>query len=247
MRTTEFNSFELLLMAAAEEVANDNAEEFMAIDTTDMEMSPKADIRMRRYIRKNSKHRVNYKPIKLILVACLVALSVVFTACMAIPQGREAIMNVFVQWYENYFEINFSDDPNAVTTTQPEPEEIIPETPPTTIEKKAYATQLPDTYVGEVAGDTAVYYQINYYDGNGNLVVMLTQKTIDSELTWGDQEGVVPKEVTVNGHKAYLLTYPEEPNVYMLIWQDYYYQYSVYGLFESEAQIIGFCENVKLR
>ena len=57
MRTSEFNNFEFLLMSASEEVANGSAEEFMAIDTTDIEMSPKTDIRIRRYIRKNSKHR----------------------------------------------------------------------------------------------------------------------------------------------------------------------------------------------
>ena len=247
MRTAEFNNFELLLMVAAEKVANDNAEEFMAVDTTDIEMTPKTDIRIRRYIRKNSKHRVNYKPIKVILVACLIALSVAFTACMTIPQIREAIKSVVVQWYDDYFAINFSDDPNAVTTTQPEPEDVIPETPPATIEKKAYATQLPDTYVGEVAGDTAAYYQINYYDGNGNLMIMMKQSVINSEMTWNDDESVVPKEITVNGHKAYLLTYQDEPNVYTLIWQDYYYQYNVYGLFANEAEVISFCENVNLR
>lgn len=246
MRTSEFNNFEFLLMSASEEVANGSAEEFMAIDTTDIEMSPKTDIRIRRYIRKNSKHRVIYKPIKVILVACLIALSVAFTACMTIPQIREAIKNVVVQWYDEYFAITFSDDPSEVAP-QPEPEEVIPETPPTTIEKKAYATQLPDTYVGEVVGDTSMYYLVNYYDGANNLVIMLKQSIIDSETMWNDDGSVVPKEITINEHKAYLLTYQDEPNVYTLIWQDYYYQYSVYGMFQSEAEAIGFCENIKLR
>lgn len=246
MRTSEFNNFEFLLMSASEEVANDSAEEFMAVDTTDIEMTPKTDIRIRRYIRKNSKHRVNYKPIKVILVACLIALLVAFTACMTIPQIREAIKSVVVQWYDDYFAITFSDDPNAVTTTSPEPEEVIPETPPTTIEKKAYATQLPDTYVGEVVVDTEAFCQTNYFD-NDNLMIMMKQSVINSEMTWNDDEKILPREVTVNGHKAYLITYQDEPNIYTLIWQDYYYQYNVYGMFASEAEVIAFAEGIKLR
>lgn len=246
MRKSEFNNFELLLMTAAEATANDYADAFMSIETENVEMSPKAYAKTKRYIRKNSRCRANWYPAKVILIACLIAMSVAFTACVCIPQIREAIKNVVVQWYDDYFSISFTDDPNAITTTQPEPEEVIPEAPPTRIEKKAYAEYIPNNYKANVVGDTSMYYMINYYDDADNLVIMFKQGIIDSETMWND-EGVIPKEITINGHKAYLLTYPDEPNVYTLIWQDYYYQYNVYGMFASEEKVIEFCENVRVR
>ena len=247
MRISEFNNFELLLITASEAVSNDYADKFMAIDTTGIEMSPNAYIKMQRYIRKNGKYKAICHPAKVILIAALIAMSIAFTACLTIPQIRESIKNVVVQWYDDHFAIRFSNDPDAINMTQPQPEEAIPQTPPKTIEKKVYAMYIPNDYKARVELDTLMCYQINYVDENNNPMIMLKQRIIESEMIWNDSEGVVPKEITINGHKAYLLTYQDEPNVYTMIWQDYYYQYNIYGMFANEEQVISFCENLKLR
>ena len=102
MMTKKFHNFELLLFAAAEDAANDVAEEFINIDSSQVEISPQGRKRVERYIRKSKRKTKLMHPVKVILVACLIALSVAFTACMAIPQIREAMTEAVIQWYEDW-------------------------------------------------------------------------------------------------------------------------------------------------
>ncbi|MBQ8310930.1 MAG: DUF4367 domain-containing protein [Clostridia bacterium] len=243
MNNIEFNNFELLLMAASERNALEDVEEFLAMDTDSIELSPETDVKIRRQIRKSYKQKNVWKPVKIILVACLVIMSVAFTACMSVPQIREAIKNVIVQWYDDYFAVDFSGDSESVTTDVP----AMPETPPTTIEHKAYATYLPQKYTIETLIDVPSFYQLNYYTEDRIVAFTLQQRVFDGELDWTDDGGILHENLTVNGQKAFLVSYDSEPDLYMLIWQDNYYQYTLHGYFASEQELIEIAENIKLR
>lgn len=246
MMTKKFHNFELLLFAAAEDAANDVAEEFINIDSSQVEISPQSRKRVERYIRKSKRKTKLMRPVKVILVACLIALSVAFTACMAIPQIREAMKEAVIQWYEDFFAIGFSDEPHEITTPPPA-QEAIPTEPPTEIEKKAYASYLHQNLRSMVVLDFQSRYEVHYIDSDDNPVFILQQKTITDEPLWNDAEGASAREVMVTGHKAYMVSYDNEPGVYRLIWQDYYYRYVIYGYFEDQADLIKVAENIKLK
>ena len=90
-------------------------------------------------------------------------------------------------------------------------------------------------------------YELHYHDSTGNLVFMLTQNVIDGELFWNDSSDTTAQEATVNGHEAFLVSYPEEPNVYTLIWQDYDYQYRIYGYFEETDKLMKIAEGIQVK
>ena len=241
-----FSNFEVLLMMASEDVVNKIGEAFMTVDTTDLEMSPQTHKKARHYIRHPKKNE-KLHPVKMILVACLIIMSIAFTACVCIPQIREAITNVVVQWYDEYFSVGFGDE-STIVTTRPEPEDPTPDTPPTTIEKKAYAGYLPEAgYTYAVTNQTLMIYELQYSDSNGNIVFILSQSVIDGELLWNDNDDTTSQEITVNGQKAYLVSYIDEPDVYTLIWRDNSYQYTIYGYFEDRSELIKIAESVEPR
>ena len=246
MTTKSFNKFELLLFAAAEDAANDVAEEFINVDTSRVEISPQGRKKVERYIRKAKRKTKLMRPVKVILVACLIALSVAFTACMAIPQIREAMTEAVIQWYEDFFAIGFSDEPHEITTSPPAQEEI-PAEPPTEIEKKAYASYLHQDLSPVVIADFQSRYEVYYMDSDDNPVFILVQQVITDEPLWNDAEGASAQEVMVTGHKAYMVSDNAEPGVYKLIWQDHYYRYLIYGYFEYPADLIKIAENIKLK
>ena len=246
MMEKKYSNFELLLRAASEDVVNDMIEEYINIDTTGVTISQKTIRKIERMIRARKRKARNYRPLRIAIVACLVILSMAFSACMFIPPIREAITNVIVQWYDEYFSVGFGDESDTVTT-KPEPEEIIPDTPPTSIEKKAAAMYLPEGYSYVVVNESPTVYELHYNDSTGNLVFILSQITIDGDLLWNDSSNTTAQEVTVNGHKAFLISYAEEPNIYTLIWQDYYYQYSIYGYFEEIDELMKIAEGIRTR
>lgn len=246
MMTKKFHNFELLLFAAAEDAANDVAEEFINIDSSQVEISPQGRKKVERYIRKSKRKTKLMRPVKVILVACLIALSVAFTACMAIPQIREAMKEAVIQWYEDFFAFGFEEGSSDIPSPPPAQEEI-PAEPPTGIEKKAYASYLHQNLRSMVVSDFQSHYEVHYMDSNDNPVFILRQKTITDEPLWNDAEGASAREVMVTGHKAYMVSDNAEPGVYKLIWQDYYYRYVIYGYFEDQADLIKIAENIQLK
>ncbi len=244
MKKREFEKFDLLLISVSETLANDMADEFLAMDIDDVEITPKTDIAAQRYIRKHRHIKKHCHPIKTLLIACLIALSVAFTACMTIEEIRNAIKNVFVQWYDDHIAISFGDSPTEQNVT---PNDVIPEAPPTEIEQKACATYAAGAKNGVVSHDINTFYQVNYCDENGDLVFILSQRIISEELHWNDQDNITAQAITINNHKAYLITDNQEPNLYTLVWQDYYYQYDLYGYFTSQDEIIKTAENIQLK
>ena len=247
MKKKKFDNFEILLMMVAEESADNIGDEFMKLDTSNVQISRQVEKKIKRYIRAPKRSSKYLHPVRIILVACLLAMSIAFTACVCIPQIREAIKNVIVQWYDGYLTIDFSNGLNNGTTTTHDPSEDIPKTPPTTIERKAYAVYLPEDYSCVMANEAKRHCEFHYNDRAGNLIFILYQDVIDGELQWNDDENIDAQEILVNGQKAFLISYIDEPNIYSLIWRDHSYQYTLYGYFENQTELVKVAENITLQ
>ena len=249
----KYDNFELLLHAAAEEYMEKKAEEFSAIDTTEI-----ADqIRMRNRAKKlieRSRKSYRTRILKIVAVACLAALLLATTACLSISEIREKFYEAFVQLFDGYVAVDFEEgNPNArppvETETESETEtetETLPLTPPTKIEHKAYASYLPEAYTCVVEGENKMQYCLSFYDLNNNWKFTLSQEVIYEAPYLQDSENKQTEIVYIHGNQAYLLKDSSQPNVYSLVWRDAYYQYSLYGIFSSKETLIQIAKGIEL-
>ena len=119
---------------------------------------------------------------------------------------------------------------------------------PDNIEKKARATYLPEGYYAEENESIALYVDTFFYDVEGNMKFRLLQQVIDEEA---DSDVMIDNEndpittIYVNGNEGIHVEYPDVPGLYYLVWQDSYYQYSLYGSFTSVAELMKIADGVK--
>ena len=60
-----------------------------------------------------------------------------------------------------------------------------------------------------------------------------------------DNENDPVTTMYVNGNEGILVEYPDVLGLYYLVWQDSYYQYSLYGSFSSVAELMKIAEGIK--
>ncbi len=276
------NNFELMLAVAAAKSAEAEVEEFLNLDGSDFPITPETRKRFNKMLRQAKKKRITvWSVVKHTAVACLLIMSICFTACMCIPTVRNAIKEVFVEWYDEYIAISFApvtpsaqntelsggipstDGINAIphspssatdtSATPPDatdlPAEAATEAPtspplPTTIEKKAVATYLPDNYTFTVRLDNSEYYQLLYKLDNMPKFILM-QKPINEYLTWIDSENQNVQKVYVNNYMGILTISETKENTYTLIWQTEEYEYQLSGTFENTKELIKIAEGIK--
>ena len=217
-----------------------------------------------RMIRRNHRHTQRQKTWKIfrtLLVACLILATLVLAACMALPTVREAIWRVVLDWGDESVKINFVppndaystnpavttvDTPTSTTTTEPSdpPEPPVVE-PPTSIEEVNIPSYVPAKYtVQSIMLRKA--YMLSYFDTEGNEVITFKQMLISSDSK-GDATDGIANDVIVNGMNAILFTYEDQPNAYMLYWQDSQYRYSINGYFDSYEDLLRMAESVAIK
>ncbi len=227
-----YNNFDLLLYLAARISCESEVDEILAADISDITVTPREIKRGHKIIRR-SKKRSPFGALKIALVACLVCLSLAFTACMCIPKVRDAVKEAVLEWYEDHIGIRFCA-----------PEAETPPTPATEITQKAYASYLPNTYVPRVDVDETNTYAISYYL-NEEFAFFLNQSLINADH-WADSEETEVQSLVINGNEAVLVHYLTEENYYELIWNDGVYMYSIAGYFKTTDALIKIAEGIKL-
>lgn len=246
----KYDNFELLLHAAAEEYMEKKAEEFSAIDTTEI-----ADqIRMRNRAKKlieRSRKSYRTRILKIVAVACLAALLLATTACLSISEIREKFYEAFVQLFDGYVAVDFEEgNPNArppeETESETETETEAPN-PLVKIEQKAYASYLPEAYTCMVEADDDLYYFLSYYDLQGNWKFTLSQELIGEDSHFNDNEDQQSEIIYIHGNQGVLLRDASMPGFYTLVWRDAYYEYSIYGMFSSAETVKKIAEGIVLK
>ncbi len=171
-------------------------------------------------------------------------MSVCFVACLCVPEIRSAIKDAIVEWYDDYIEIYFSCTADE-TPPLADPNGIDPDNAlPTTIEKKAYATYLPEGYVERVRTDNTLCLILTY-EVNEDIKFSLKQTPVDKYLVWADSVGKNVTQESVNGFMAILTVDEENENLYNLVWQTDAYEISLYGIFESKEELFKIAEGIK--
>lgn len=220
-------------------------------------------LRMIRRDHRRTQRRKTWKVLRTLLVACLIIATLALAACMALPTVREAIWKVVLDWGDESVKIGFvtpentnsADSTTAITPMDPsastapaepsDPPKPPASEPPTFIEEVNIPTYLPIGYTIQSKIMRKAYI-VDYFNTEGNWALTFQQMTISSESE-GDATQGNAIDVIVNGMNAILFTYEDQPNAYMLYWQDSQYRYSINGYFDSYDDLLKMAESVQVK
>lgn len=251
MNELHTKNFDAILSASLFQNVSREAQAFLDIDVSHVKDDPKFKKRILKMVQgkgTDSTHILNWR---IVLVAALLAVSLIFTACMCVPKVREAIWNVIVEWYDKYIDVSFEDENTAdPDVNDPSSDANMNKTPPSGIEKKAVATYLPEGYyISNNVSQTMVRY-LFYCNDEGDRQFKLIQKVIDGSNSGSlkvDNENDTVIAVDINGFAGLLISYSDTPEIYYLAWQDEEYQYWLYGTFESVSELIKIARGVVVK
>ena len=236
MKGLHIDRFDALLSLAAAECVKDEAAAFVSADISGIEDNPQM---LRKILGISGKSK--WKALKIIVLVALLCMSIVFTACMLIPEIRNAVWNVFVREREGSVEVGFETQWQTEAITEP-----VVENYPKTIKKKMRLMYIPE---GCAKGDEilmSLQYCIYYYTESGDVAFYITQNIISNSSTFVDNEGIEVARLQINGHEAILIENNTDKLVYTLIWQDNEYLYTIRGEFSSISELVKTGKNIIL-
>lgn len=247
MKELQGNKLDALITASLYRNVSRDAEAFLNLDVSGIKDNPR--IKNRILNRAKNKRSASWiSTLRIAAVACLIIMSMIFTACMCITEVREAMWDAFIEWYDDHIHVYFEQDDAIETGDSEEGSAEIPIEPPNSIEKRAKATYLPEGYYAEENEATSLYADSFYYDPAGNMMFRLLQRVIDEE---SDSDVMIDNEndpittMYINGNEGILVEYYDMPGLYYLVWQDESYQYSLYGSFTSVSELMKIAEGIR--
>lgn len=232
MKELHIDRFDALLSLAAAECVRDEAAAFLSADVSEIEDDPKM-LRKILGVSRQSK----WKAIKLVALVALLCMSIAFTACMLVPEIRNAVWNVLVKGHGDHVEIGFGTGESEEATDPPVTDY------PETIEQKMVLTYVPEGCVKGEEFSMTLQYHIYFYTETGNLRFIATQNTVDTN-SFVSNEGEPIATLKVNHYKAILVEKNSDDLSYMLVWQDEQYRYSLDGSFNSLSELINVAEGI---
>lgn len=84
------------------------------------------------------------------------------------------------------------------------------------------------------------------YSRNDSIKFTFKQIVCEGELYVDYDKSDVVKEVIINGFSGILIEYPSNPKIYLLVWRDMNYEYSIQGYFDNEYEIINIAKGVTI-
>ncbi|MGM9680960.1 MAG: DUF4367 domain-containing protein [Eubacteriales bacterium] len=238
MKINQNDKLDASIFLASNSCVRDLISEFE--DLTELE----ADEKLRRHglrIAKSDRRKRRIRKVcgvtKILAVALLAAISLVTTACMSVPEIRQATCKAIVTY--------LSDDESFEITFQLQNPDISMALPPATVEEIHAPKYMPEGYTAMVIYDPSMYFQAYTKESDGSCY-LFTQTVLVFEK-WDDAEEGTATEITVNGWTAVLITYEDDSSKVRLRWQDHEYCYSLSGQFDDYEQLIRIAESVETR
>lgn len=214
-----------------------DAEAFLALDVSDVKDCPEFKERILAIADgRESRHsrRINWRTV---LLAAALALSLLLTACVCIPQVRAAIRDIILQWREDHVCVLF------------EPQLQSAEFTPSNDENAVLLTYMPQKYVRVERQTGRTFNFIEFSDGNGTHIFTFMQTAADrgGNHLLVNSEAFDIRSASVGEFEGVLGVSTEGPSRYYLVWQDGEYQYWLIGSFESEEELIKIAEGVVIQ
>ena len=234
MKELHIDRFDALLSLAAAECVRDEAAAFLSADVSEIEDDPKM-LRKILGVSRQSK----WKAIKLVALVALLCMSIAFTACMLVPEIRNAVWNVLVKGHGDHVEIGFGTGESEETTDPPVTDF------PETIEQKMVLTYVPEGCVKSVESNRDTLYHIYYYSEKEDLVFVITQSVISRTESYADSNDEKIAHLKIGEYDAILVDNKTDDFMFSLIWQDEQYRYIISGSSLPMVELVKVAEGVK--
>ncbi len=234
MKELHIDRFDALLSLASAECVKEEAADFLSADISDIEDNPQ----MLRKVLGGSR-RGKWKTVKIILLVALLCMAIAFTACMLVPEIRNAIWNVIVRERESSVEIEFDTGAEA----DPVNASIVGGYPKT-IEKKMELTYVPEGCIVYDEVLTSIQHSICYSNSEGEWKFTISQSVIGRMGSFINENAGKITCIEIAGYSAVLMESNEGSFSHKLIWQDDQYRYSICGSFLSSNEIIRIAEGI---
>ena len=235
-----FSNLDLMIFAASELYVESELQSLITVDTSDIEPFLKKRYQIHRTANHPQKSGWGY--LKMFVAACLVCLSMAFTACVCIPEIRTVIWDVVVNWYDDHIGIYFKQE-QPIGSAEP-----VKVDPPKEIEHKAYPSYLPGAYRCEIDLESTGMYMVSYYDLNtGEWSFMIQQSIIQEREQFADNENQKVETIALDDFEAIIVTSIDQPGFYCLVWQDTMYTYMINGYFESVDDIVLIAKGIQFQ
>ncbi len=233
MQELHIDKFDALLSLAAAECVKEEAAAFLSADVSEIADNPK----MLKNILGMSRKR-KWKTVKMIVLVALLCMSIAFTACMLVPEIRNAVWNVLVKHHGDHVEIEF-DTGETEEATEPPVLEY-----PETIEQKMVLNYVPEGCVKGEEIEISSQYHVYYYTVTGDLKFYIIQNVIVGANSFADSESSQIARLEVHQKEAIL--FESEEKTLSLIWQDDHYRYAIKGSFSSISELVKVAESISL-
>ncbi len=227
-----YDKLDCLLFIAVEGCGMDEVEAFENLDISDVPTSSK-------YIRKKKRIITKYKMkprlftlkrfVRVAVTVLLVVFSAAFITVMSVSALRNAVLDVIVDWFEDYVKVEFHDD--GVDESN---EDLV-------IEDVKHITALPEGVEEEIFAEYDKALLITYYL-SGKRIYTLRQEIYCSNKVFIDNVGLDMQEVYINDIKGYLFV--TENGVSRVYWNDGEYTYLI-TLYDNRYDIISIAGSVK--
>lgn len=235
MKELHIDRFDALLSLAAAECVRDEAAAFLSADVSEIEDDPKM-LRKILGVSRQSK----WKAIKLVVLVALLCMSIAFTACMLVPEIRNAVWNVLVKGHGDHVEIGFGTGESEEATDPPVTDY------PETIEQKMVLTYVPEGCVKREEIYMDSLYHVLYYSESGELIVLVTQSVVNRTESYSDNKDDKIIHLTIGDCDAILIENNTNEFMLSLVWQDERYRYIISSSLLMEAEILKIAEGLMI-
>lgn len=240
-----FDSLEALLYASMKYVGSKELEEYNSV-SSDIAFSDKGKQRLikrlmkeKEYIESHKTYRPAKEFFKRLAVAILLAITLLFTACMYLEPIREAIWEFVTEWYEDYISVdvvNVNDEQesydNASTPTYIVPTEIVDYKEPV----------IPDGYERFVVVSNSNQYMLEYE--KNDIVISYTQMLLSNYKSLISNNDTRLFDVIINGNDGVRTEFSSgNITVNTITWTDGHYCYQISGN-ESEEFILQLAKSI---
>ena len=225
------SNFDELIKASAKDLIDEDIELLHSIDTSNTEISSKVIRRIHRSIWNYDKEAwwINVPMVcRRVVAAVMFVCTLSFGWTLSVTPVRAAIVNTFIEWYENYVSVFF-----------------VPEqTPPNVIEEyREPILQLSGSEKVVVVQDEMLY-QILYMN-DSEICLAYQQMLMTKEFLDIDRENCKITDVDINSYKGHMFIYDD--GTCNIAWSDKEYSYilTLFTASVDQKTIIDMAESVK--
>lgn len=234
MNECSFDRLDALIALSSRSLIDDEAEKFLELEPY-QDISEKARRKAMHIIKRAERKKCShpaFHALKIVAIACLICISLVFTACVSIPEVREAMWEAVVEWYDEYIALKFRGNSSQSGASS---------RAPASIEEVNLPGYMSEGYT-TTAFRSKTLFSADYYDSDGKYAFTYIQGTQERDILQIDTPNEPPKNIDINGSEGILMI---EDGIMTVVWQDSRYLYVIQGVFETQEDILKVCRSVK--